>query len=180
MDSVALAATIGGAVVGVAGVAATAWSSWLQKASANELASRQHDHERELARGARLFERRAPVYEKMLKLLNVWVERVDLTERLWTSASDPEPPEVPNPEEWRDMQVQLGTYGSGDVANAYREFSDAIQDFYQRVSELRVITAGHAQGDAGAAATKMDDARRNVRETMRKLERLVSDELAAL
>jgi hypothetical protein len=69
MDSVALAATIGGSLVGIAGVAATAWSNWLQRDSAKDLASLQHQHERELARGARLYERRAPVYEGMLMLL---------------------------------------------------------------------------------------------------------------
>jgi hypothetical protein len=62
---VALAAAIGGSVVGVAGVAASAWSNWLQHVSTRELASRQHEHERQLARGARLFERRAPVYEEI-------------------------------------------------------------------------------------------------------------------
>ena len=77
MDSVALAATIGGSVVGLAGVGATAWSSWLQGLRAAELASRQREHERELARGARLFERRAPVYEEMLRLLYRWMERVE-------------------------------------------------------------------------------------------------------
>jgi hypothetical protein len=179
VDPVALAATIGGSAVGIAGVAATAWSNWLQRDSAKELAALQHEHERELARGARLFERRAPVYEEMLTLLNVWMDRVDATERLWTSPTDPEPPELPDPEKWRAMQAQLAT-GSIVVSDAYREFSVSIRDFYDRVMELRTIMDGRMEGDAGDAATKMDDARRNVRETLRKLERLVSDELAAL
>jgi hypothetical protein len=180
MDAVALAATIGGAVVGVAGVAATAWSNWLQRDSAKELASLQHQHERELARGARLYERRVPVYEQMLKLLYPWMERVDSTQRLWKSASEPEPPEPPSPEEWRAMQVELGTHGSPAVSDAYRAFSEAISEFFERVSELRMIMDHSATGDAGEAAGRMEAARRNVREMLRKLERLVSDELAAL
>jgi hypothetical protein len=75
----------------------------------------QREHERELARGARLFDRRAPVYEEMLKFLNVWRDRVYATERIWESAGDPGPPEPPNFDEWRAMQARLGTYGSAAV-----------------------------------------------------------------
>jgi hypothetical protein len=181
MDSVALAATIGGSVVGLTGVAATAWSSWLQHDSAKELASTQHEHERELARGARLYERRATVYEQTLTLLYVWMDRVDLTERLWESAGDPKPPELPNLDEWRKMQARLATHGSLAVSDAYREFWESgITAFYARVAEMRMIREGHAEGVLAEAAQRMEDARRHVRELMRKLERLVSDELAAL
>jgi hypothetical protein len=163
-----------------AGVAVTGWSSWVQRQSAKELASLQHEHERELARGARLYDRRAPVYEQTLTLLNVWMERVDLTERLWTSASDPEPPELPDPKEWRTMLAQLGAHGSPEVSGAYREFTEAIQAFYDSVNQLRMIRDGHAGGSAGDAATWMQEARGKVRVALKKLERLVSDELAGL
>jgi hypothetical protein len=43
-----------------------------------------------------------------------------------------------------------------------------------------MLRAGHAEGSAGDAATRMLDARQNVREVLRKLERLVSKELAEL
>lgn len=180
MDPVALAATIGGSVMGLAGVGATVWGSSQQRKSAKELASLQHGHERELARGGRLYERRAPVYEQTLTLLNLWMERVDSTERAWESSSDPKPPELPDPVEWRKMQAQLGTHGSPAVSDAYREFSEAIRAFYERVNELRMLRAGHAEGSASDAAVRMQDARQNVREMLRKLERLVSDELAGL
>jgi hypothetical protein len=84
MDPVALAATIGGTAVGLAGVAATVRSSRLQQQSAMEIASLQHEHERELARGGRLFERRAAVYEEMLRLLYAWMRYVDA---IWSFAS---------------------------------------------------------------------------------------------
>jgi hypothetical protein len=180
VDSVALAATIGGSLVGLAGVGVSAWSNWLQRDSAKELASLQHEHERELARGARLYERRAPVYEQTLTLLYPWVERVDATERLWKSAAEPEPPELPDPEEWRAMQARLGAHGSPEVSDAYREFSDAISDFFERVNEMRMIRQAFAEGDLAESAGRMEDARRNVRGMLRKLERLVSEELAAL
>jgi hypothetical protein len=116
----------------------------------------------------------------MLTLLYVWMERVDATERLWQSAAQPEPPEFPDPEEWRALQARLGTHGSRVVSDAYREFADATLDFYERVNEMRMIRQAFAEGDLAESAEKMEAARRHVRETMRKLERLVSDELAAL
>lgn len=180
MDPVALAATIGGSAVGLAGVAATVWSNWLQRDSAKELAALQHDHERDLARGARLYERRAPVYQQMLTLLYPWMERVDATDRLWKDANEPEPPEPPSPDEWRAMQAELGTHGSTAVSDGYRAFSEAIQEFFDRVMTMRLIRDGSATGDLAARAREMEDARRSVREALRKLERLVSDELAAL
>jgi len=45
---------------------------------------------------------------------------------------------------------------------------------------MRMIREGHAEGVLAEAAQAMEDARRHVREPMRKLERLVSDELAGL
>jgi hypothetical protein len=177
---VALAATIGGSLVGIAGVGATAWSNWLQRVSAKELASLQHQHERELARSARLFERREPVYEETLTLLRVWMDRVDLTERLYTSPGDPEPPELPDREKWRGMQARLGAIGSPEVSAAYGEFWDALEAFYERVKELRMLMQGYAEGEAGAAATRMNEARGTVGDMLQKLERVVSDELATL
>ena len=76
MDSVAFAATIGGSVVALAGVEATAWSVSQQRKSAQELAAAQHEHERRLARGARLFERRVAVYEELLVFLTTVYEEV--------------------------------------------------------------------------------------------------------
>jgi hypothetical protein len=180
VDSVALAATIGGSLVGLAGVGVSAWSNWLQQGTARDLAATQHEHERELARGARLYERRAPIYETTLNFLNLWMERVDMTERLWTSENDPDPPQLPNAEEWRMMLTRLGVHGSPAASDAYRAFADSITAFYERVKELRMLRAGHAEGSADDAATRMMEARADVREALLRLTRILSDELAAL
>jgi hypothetical protein len=95
VDTVALAATIGGSVVGLAGVAATAWAAWTQRASARELAVEEHEHERDLARGARLFEKRATVYESMNDFLLVWMQRVDATEPIPADGRRAEPTRGP-------------------------------------------------------------------------------------
>ena len=65
MDGVALAATIGGSVVALAGVGATAWGIKQQRESAKELEASRQTHERLLASGERLFEKRSAVYEEM-------------------------------------------------------------------------------------------------------------------
>jgi hypothetical protein len=179
VDSVALAATIGGSVVGLAGVGATAWGSWLQRGSAKELAASQHEHERELARGARLFDRRQPVYEEMLRLLYPWAERVEATDKIITFADEPDPPDLPSREAWREMQIRFATIGSRAVADSFLAFGDVLRDFWAHVGRMRNIRE-HGGGDLAEAATATEEARREVVAALRKTERLVSEELAAL
>jgi hypothetical protein len=180
MDPVALAATIGGTAVGLAGVAATVRSSRLQQQSAMEIASLQHEHERELARGGRLFERRAPVYEEMLKLLYVWMERIAATEPLIRYSTDPEPPDPPAQDEWRNMQVRLRTFGSVEVADTYGEVTRVITGFFNVAAVVQVEKGGGPVNQNSDSLFQLHETRAVVQETLRKLERLVSDELAAL
>jgi hypothetical protein len=179
MDEVALAATIGGTVVGLAGVTATAWSSWLQRASSRELAASEHAHERELARGARLFEHRAPVYEQMRRVLQPWMELVDATEPepLLLFAGESEPPEPPG-DEVREMLVLLRTHGSLRVADAFEEVTRAITFFFAQAGVLRQIRA--QGGDVREPWQETQAARENVRDKLRALQQLVSEELSAL
>jgi hypothetical protein len=181
VDAVALAAAIGGSTVGLAGVATSAWSNWLQHVSARELSARQQEHERDLARGARLFERRGPVYETMIAFLYPWMERVDATEPFMRYAGEPDPPDPPSTDEWRMMHVRLRTYGSPEVADAYDVFGEAIRSFF---FHLPTIRADRAHGTDAAESVRLhkefEAARVNVRKTLRSLERLVSDELASL
>jgi hypothetical protein len=177
VDAVALAATIGGSAVGLAGVGVTAWSIRQQRASAKELAALQHGHERDLARGARLFERRSVVYEGLLTILQLWMERVEATEPILRMAGEPEPPDPPSPDELRVMNARLRTFGSPAVADAYEAFMDAIRGFWGYVMSLRMT---RDQGGANLPWQELQDARAKVREALSKLERLVSDELASL
>jgi hypothetical protein len=166
--------------VAVAGYVFNYFTARRQEAGQLKRDALQREHERELAGGARLFDRRAPVYEEMLKFLNVWRDRVYATERLWESAGDPGPPEPPNFDEWRAMQARLDTYGSGGVSEAYREYWEAIEAFYKRVSELRMIRKGEAEGSLAGAAAKMEGARSNVGKTLKTLKQAASKELEAL
>jgi hypothetical protein len=130
VNSTEVVATIGAAStvgVAVAGYVFSYYTARRQETGQLARDAQQHEHERELARGARLFDRRAPVYEKMLGFLSVWRDRVNATEPVWQSAGDPGPPEPPDFEEWRAMQARLGTYGSAAVSDAFREYWKALE-----------------------------------------------------
>jgi hypothetical protein len=177
MDAVALAATIGGTVVGVAGVGATMWATWTQRVSARELGAEQHKHERDLARGARLFDKRASVYEAMNAYLLTLVQRIEATEPMWQRANEPEPPEPPGEGEWRAMQVSLRTFGSQAVADAYDDLSKKITRFFAAATMLRDMRNQRA---VTLPREEVEEARERVREAHRALIRLASEELATL
>jgi hypothetical protein len=166
--------------VAVAGYVFSYYTARRQEAGQLARDAQQREHERELARGARLFDRRAPVYEEMVRFLNVWQDRVEATEPIIEFAGGQATPNPPDFEEWRAMQARLGTYGSVAVAGAYRKYWEAIIAFYKRVDELRMIRNGHAEGSLADAGTRVEEARKNVWETLKTLETLVSEELAAL
>jgi hypothetical protein len=178
MDTVAFAATIGGSIVGLAGIAASAWSNWLQRQSAKEIAATQHEHERELARGARLFERRALAYEQMLGLLQVWVERVQAAQRIMRYAGEEEP-EAPSREEWQLMQTKVRTIGSRPVGDAYAKAVIAISAFFGQVTRIQNIRQ-HGGGSVSDALEDMQEAGQHVLATSAALEVLVSSELEKL
>jgi hypothetical protein len=181
VNSVAIVATIGGVVVGVASIVGNCYIAWLQRRQSVELAEKTHLHERELARGARLFERRASVYEEMLKLLYPWMERVYATERFMTFSGEDEPPEPPDKDEWQGMLVRLRTFGSVAVADAFEAFGNAVGDFYSQVPIWRSAREQSDDRDEIRSAFEaLEAARTNVRVELGALERLVSQELESL
>ena len=117
----------------------------------------------------------------MLDLLYVWTQRVESTERLITFVGEPEPPELPGPDVWREMQVRLRTYGSVGVADAYKLYTDAVGVFFDHARKVRAIREhGEDPEEAVAAHEELEEARVAVREALTSLERLVSNELANL
>jgi hypothetical protein len=178
MDAVALAATIGGSVVALAGVGVTAWGIKQQRESAKELAASQQAHERELASGARLFERRAAVYERMMDVLHRWAEQVEATEPILRMAGDPEPPEQPTVEEQRALNTPLRTFGSPAVADAYGTYVQSVLAFFVAATTLR--RAREQPGDIEEPWTQVEASRTRARADLATIERLVSEELASL
>ena len=180
MDEIALAATLGGTAVGLAGIAVTAWGAWQQREPAKELAELQHEHERDLARGARLFERRSDVYEAMIGYAQVWWERVADTEPIWREAGAPDPPEAPGPDEWRPMHVRLRTVGSPEVAGLYDEFAQRTRAFFIQAGALRRAMNQRGRREEPEPWEETEDARAKVKDTFDRLQLRVSDELASL
>jgi hypothetical protein len=179
MNAVALAATIGGSVVALAGVLGNAWNTWVQRRQALELAEAQHEHERKLARGDRLFERRASVYEAMIGSAHALMEHVEAREPLIAfSGEEPSLPPEPSLDEQRAMQSKLRTIGSAAVADALDRFTKATRDFFIRATTVRAIR--NQRGEMRDEVERMHEAREKAREAMQDLERLVSDELAGL
>jgi hypothetical protein len=178
MDAVALAATVGGSVVALAGVGATAWGIKQQRESAKELEASRQTHERLLASGERLFEKRSSVYEQMVGMLRGWLEAVEATEpSIFSLAGAPQLPEPPSPDEQRALNAKLRTFGSKDVADAYDEL--AISMFEFSAWALQVRTAIDVQA-AQVPREQLEAARKTVRAHVATIERLVSDELATL
>jgi hypothetical protein len=178
VNAVAIVATIGGAVVGVAGIVGNCYIAWLGRRQALELAEKSHSHERDLARGDRLYARRAPVYEEMIASVHGLMEHVELTEPIVVYSGDPEPPPRPALEDQRAMQAKLRTHGSRAVADALDEFLKDVRTFEIQVRTFRIVR--DQQNDITDVVTKMNDARERAREAMRSIERLVSSELESL
>jgi hypothetical protein len=177
VDTVALAATIGGSVVGIVGILATGWAARQQRLASIELADAQHQHERALASGARLFEKRAEVYESLLNTLLIWRERVEHELPMMRTGGEPEPPEQPSQDEWRTMSARLGTFGSPMVNLGFVEIIKAINSFFVAAS---VFTTAREAGERSLPFEQVQAAREVVRSQFDALERLVSDELAGL
>jgi hypothetical protein len=177
MDVVALAATIGGSVVALAGVAATAWGIKQQRESAKELETSRQAHEQRLARGERLFEKRSAVYEEMIGLLRRWHEQIAATEPSIFSLAGAPPPEPPSPDEQRALNAKLRTFGSKDVADKYDEFMRSTLEF--NAWALQVRTAIEVQA-AQVPREQLEAARKTVHADLATIEQLVSDELAQL
>jgi hypothetical protein len=177
MDAVALAATIGGSAVALAGVGATVWGAKQQRESVRELAASQQAHERQLASGARLFERRSAVYERLIGVLQRWVEQVDRTEPILRWANEPEPPEQPSADEQRALNTVLRTFGSPAVADAYDDCVKSVRDFFIQAATMRTLREQQAPN---LQWEQLEQARTKVRADVATIERRVSNELAGL
>ena len=104
MDTVALVATVGGIVVAVGSIVGNVAISKVQRRQAVELAEGQHVHERELARGDRLYKRRAPVYEAMMGIVQTVMEHVEGRSPILTVHPSPPLPTEPSVDDQRAVQ----------------------------------------------------------------------------
>ena len=178
MDSVALAATIGGSVVALAGVGATAWGIKQQRESAKELEDSRQTHERLLASGERLFEKRSAVYEKMVGLLRQWSPELVADAPLMNIAGEQQLPEPPSLDERRALMVKLRTFGSTEVGDAYDEFVKSLREFHAWKGTLSATSEMIPGSDEDW--NKFEVLRRKALADLAKVEELAREELRTL
>ena len=179
MNAVGSVATISGFVVGFAGVISNVAIAWLRRGEEVELAEKQHAHERELTQDLRLYERRAPVYESMMAIVEPAMEHVE-ARRSNSGSTNVEPPlpREPELEDQRAMQVELRTHSSQEV-------SDAFHDFVQKsVFAFQLAATDYEEMHSRAASSparvrRSEDAREQAHKAADKLQRLVADKLAS-
>jgi hypothetical protein len=179
VDTVALAATIGSATIGTVTVIANVALAKIRSGQEVELAEKQHEHERELARGDRLYARRAPVYESMMKIVQPTMEHVERRNPIWSSTSDPPLPPEPSIEDQRAVQIELRTHGSKEVGDAFHDFVQKVHRFQIEASNFESIERRGQGQQVTDARMQMDAARDEARAAADNLARLISDELAS-
>jgi hypothetical protein len=181
VDAVALAATIGGSVVALAGVGATAWVAKQQRESAKELEDSRQEHERQLASGERYYEKLSAIYEDMFGLTRRWhpelVAAAPLT-RLRLFAGELQLPEPPSIDEQKVFAEKLGLFGSTKVGHAYDEFVKSLKDFHAWNGTLSATSELIPSSDEDW--NKFEVLRSKALADLEKVEQLARDELRKL
>jgi len=179
VDAVALAATIGGSVVALAGVGATAWGAKQQRESAKELEDSRQEHERQLASGERYYQKLSAIYEDMFGLTRRWRPELVAAEPLTRLfAGEVQLPEPPSIDEQNAFAEKLGLFGSTKVGGAYDEFVKSLKEFHAWKGTLSA-TSGMIPG-SDEDWTKFEVLRSKALADLARVERLAREELRAL
>jgi hypothetical protein len=177
-EVVAIVGAISTPLVAIAGYGFAEWRSRGDRDAARQLAEEAHGHERELARGARLYERRSPVYESLMRVVQPTMEHVEARNPIISFSTEPPLPPEPSLDDQREVQIQLRTHGSKEVGDAFQEWFQKVRLFMLHASTYEMIRSQGVGGDLAESAKQMHAARDEARDVADKLARLVSDELA--
>ena len=141
----------------------------------------QRDHERKLARSARLHQQRLNVYHGLGQFLENERTRISRIEPMITFAGEPqEPPPNPTDEEWAGLHGSVAVAGSEAVQRALNEFHDSERSFGAHVYTWRSLRL-HGEGqEVVDEAMAMHEARKVAYEKLAETERVMRDELAQL
>ena len=131
-----------------------------QRESAKELEASRQTHERLLANGAHLFEKRSSVYEQMVGMLRRWLEEVAATEPSIFSLASASAARVTELDEQRAMNAKLRTFGSKEVADAYDEFMRSMLEFNALAVQVRTAIEVQAAQVPAERVILQDGARR--------------------
>lgn len=109
VNTVAILAVILGPAIGALGL----FFAWLQgqgeRSLRLSLAEAQQQHERQLKRGDRLFDKRGDLYVRLLGFLDRQLMRVERTKPLITIGSPQDPPGPEDEREAAELQAEIGS-----------------------------------------------------------------------
>jgi hypothetical protein len=148
VNTVAILAVILGPVVGALGL----FFAWLQgqgeRSHRLSLAEAQHQHERQIKRGDRLFDKRGDLYVRLLGFLDRQLMRVERTNPLMTIGPPQDPPGPEDETEAAELQAEIGVYGSDEVWKMILELSSASRSFFIESSSLDTARRGQTRETA--------------------------------
>jgi len=177
------------AAIAVFATVAVAWIAHLDRNGDREnqrsLSREGHEHERTLAREARLQERRAGAYRDMLVMAFRIQEVVAQTMPILESV--PPPPRIPLPtnEEQREMAATVAAYGSPDVVALFRAVVTQTRAFFNAVWLVNALYPDRSMPpprnlvELHKAEEDIHHQRQVLGSAVDELERVARDELAS-
>jgi hypothetical protein len=149
------------------------------------LARETHEHERLLAREARLQERRAETYRAMLEMAFRVQDVVNDTLPILQWVPGPPPVEPPTIDEQRAMAARISAFGSAEVVAGFAKVTAATRVFFDAARDWQMMQPGPEVMPRGSAEEflearhAIDRRRADVRTAVDELERLARSELAS-
>jgi hypothetical protein len=175
------AAAVGGPTLGAIAIVSGRREAREARAQTTELSDREHAHERDLRRVERIYEDKKAAYLAILKWVLIAMQRIQATEPIISFSGDPQPPEAPSEDAWRELQVSANAFGTQAVHDALDDFIVKSRTFHLNVSTYRSVRDQGGPGTGLAdAAQQMNDARQAAGAAYDTVCDLIRDELASM
>ena len=176
MDTAALS-VIGSSLVGLGGLLVGAWGTRATVRAHAVERSADREHERLLARDARVFERRADAYEDVMRFSEMQMQMIESVYPVANPA--PTAPNFPTDAEQEAMlRGRFSAYASREADEALGSFLLQALAFHLRAGIYeRVKDQGP---DAEASLKEVNEAREEARTRFGELKDRIRDDLAAL
>jgi hypothetical protein len=175
-NSAALAAAIGGSVVGLAGIAFGWLNSRGERAQALRLNETEHEHQRELARGERLHDELHAAYSEMLGLVSKLLLFVERTKPMLVVGEPLDPPSLPEPDEMLRIRGRASLVGSEEVVKALDELAVRFRAFQGAAWSLDLHERQNAP-NVGQGWEAVESKRERFREQVAEIERITREDI---
>jgi hypothetical protein len=168
----AVAAAIGGPAVGIVGLVISRLNGRDDRKNSAALARDQPEHERQIARGSRIYGDLVKAYDGLLKLAYELSERVETTHADRELSWEVEPMQ---PAELRATMVRAATISSEEVQEAmdvlWMSWESFVSDATQLTRKLEKLEV------LGNAREELDESREVFRVSLKNLRRRVAAEI---